>query len=238
GPAKLVLQRVGDCLAGERVLLELGERVARLKHVVLSEFEQAAVDVIRAGLGLNRNDAGDCLSELGIVILRGDLCFTNRLEVWIDDDYAENRIAIFSAVQLVAGAAEMLTVDNNLSGPLRILARGVLPLKLLRAGGEENELGEVAIQDWKIRDLFLVECCSNIGAVSLQQLALTSGNGNRVGHRARFEHRINFCLSVYVDDYGRNHTCLESPGLDPHFVGAGKQTFFDVQPRVVCSYCV
>ena len=101
--------------------------------VVLVELEDAAVKRVAARLGLHRHHAGGRLAELGVVVLRGDLRLADRLERRVDDDDAEDRIAVLGAVELIAGAAEMLAVDHRLRRALRVLARRVLPLQLLRA---------------------------------------------------------------------------------------------------------
>ena len=89
----------------------LRERIARLQAFVLEELEHAAVELLRARLGLHGDDAGGRLAELGVVVLRGDLGLADRLEGGIDDDDAEDRVAVLGAVELIAGAAEVLAVD-------------------------------------------------------------------------------------------------------------------------------
>ena len=132
------------------------------------ELEPAAAELVGSRLGLHRDDARRGLTELGVVVLRRDLRFANRFEVWIDDDDSKNRVAVLGSVQLIRRSAEMLTVHHRLRRTLRVLARGVVPLELLRARGEQEELGEVAIQDRQFGDLFRVEACGDVSAVGLE----------------------------------------------------------------------
>ena len=141
----------------ERIPLELRERVARLELVVLVELERAAEQLVPAGLGLHRHDAGGRLPELRVVVLRGDLRFPIDSSVGIDDDDAQDGIAVLRAVELVTRAAEVLAVDHRLGGALRVFARRVLPLKLLRARRQQDELREVAIEHRQVGDLLRIE---------------------------------------------------------------------------------
>ena len=107
-------RRTGSCFVSGRNLpvsgsrRRLRERVARLEAVALAELEaRCRGTALRARLGLHRDDAGGRLAELGVVVLRGDLRLADRLEVRVDDDDAEDRVAVLGAVELVAGAAEV-----------------------------------------------------------------------------------------------------------------------------------
>src|SRR5262249_28168911 len=114
GAAELIAQRIGDEFACLRILLELREGIASLQHVVLAEEKGRAVQIVRARSGRDRNDTGDGLAELSVIILRSDLGLADRLEVRIDDDDAQNRIAVLGSVQLITRAAEVLAVDHRL----------------------------------------------------------------------------------------------------------------------------
>ena len=127
------------------------------------------MEVVRARLGLHRDDAGRRLPELRIVVLRRDLRFADRLEVRVDDDDPENRVAVLRAIELIAGAAEALAVHHRLRGTLRVLRRGVLPAELLRARREQDELREVPVEHRRFGQLPLVEGRRHVGAVSLEQ---------------------------------------------------------------------
>ena len=69
------------------------------------------MELVRARLGLHGDDTRRRLPELGVVVLRGDLRLADRLEVGVDDDDAEDRVAVLGAVELIARAAEVLAVD-------------------------------------------------------------------------------------------------------------------------------
>ena len=146
--------------AGQRIRRELRERIARLELVALEELEGAAVHGVGARLGLHRHDAGRRLAELGVVVLRRDLRFADRLQGRVDDDDAEDRIAVLGAVELIGRAAEVLAVHHRLRRALRVLAGGVLPPQLLRARRQQDELGEVAVEDRQVGELLGVEASS------------------------------------------------------------------------------
>ena len=94
------------------------------------------------------------LAEFGVVVLKGDLGFLNGVEVRVHDDDSQNGILVVGAIQLEGGAAEVLAVNEDLLRALRILGRGVAPADdLLRAGREELEVGEVAVENRKIFDV-------------------------------------------------------------------------------------
>src|SRR5207237_8916533 len=76
--AELIARRVRNELASERIGLRLRERVTLLQSIVEVKLVPAAMQTVRARLGLHRDDAGRRLPELRVVILRGDLRFLNR----------------------------------------------------------------------------------------------------------------------------------------------------------------
>ena len=104
----------GRYLAGDAVSLKLREGITRLEPVVLVELEHAAEQRVSAGLRLHGHDTGRRLAKLRVVVLRGDLRLTNRLERGVDDDDAQDRIAVLRAIELVPGAAEVLPIDHGL----------------------------------------------------------------------------------------------------------------------------
>jgi len=167
--AELVLLGLRQESPGQRVGGELRERIARLELVALEELEGAAVQRIGARLGLHRDHPCRGLAELGVVVLRGDLRFPDRLQGGIDDDDPEDRVAILGAVELVRGSAEMLAVHHRLRRPLRVLAGRMLPAQLLSARRQQDELGEVAVEDGEVGQLARVERGRDVGAIGTQQ---------------------------------------------------------------------
>ena len=223
--AELVALGLGDEPAGQRISLELRERVARLELVGLIELERAAVQEVGAGLGLDRHDARRGLAELGIVVLRRDFRFADRFERRVDDDDAENRIAVLRAVELIPGAAEVLAVDHRLRRPLRVLAGGMLPLELLRAGRQQDELGEVAIEHRQIGELLGVEPGRDVGAVDLQQRR-SAGDHHLLGHGADRQREGDGCLRVHAHGNRRHDRGLEAGQFRLDLVGARQQPLF------------
>ncbi len=181
---------------------------------------------VGAGLGLHRHDARRGLAELGIVVLRRDFRLADRLERRVDDDDAENRIAVLGAVELIPRAAEVLAVDHRLGRTLRVLAGRVLPLELLRAGRQQDELGEVAIEHREIGELLVVEPRRHIGAIDFQERRSTRDH-DLFGHRADRQRERDWCLRVHAHGNRRHHRRLEAGQFRLHLVGARKQPLFD-----------
>src|ERR1044072_1635207 len=187
---------------------------------------------------LHRHDSGDCLSELGIIILRRDLGFADRLEVRIDDDDAKNRIAGFCAVELIASPAEGVAADHDLRRALRVFAGRVLPLKLLRARRKQDELCEIPVEYGQIGDLLLLDGRGHVCPVGLEQLAYGRCYCDSVAGRARFKRQIKLGLGVNVYDDLRYQLLPEARGFDLYFVLTGEQSLFDEYPRIVRRYSV
>ena len=185
------------------------------------------------GLGLYGHNAGGRLSELRTVVLRRNLGFADRFEIRVDDDDPEDRIAVLRAVELVPGAAEVLAVDLDLGRSLRVLARRVLPLQLLRTGSQKDELREVAVEDGQLRNLPLRKARGHVGAVRLEQLSLRSRYCDGIAHLADFQADVHFGVGVDINHNRRNDRSLEPGHLDPDFVVAGQQALLRVQSRLV-----
>src|SRR6266436_1315917 len=107
--AKLVPVSAG--YAGCRALKK---GVAGIIRVRTLEIECRPVDLVGTRLGLRSHDGADGFSEFGIVILRSNLDFVDRVEVRVDHDNPKNRILVIRAVQFEAGSREMLSVRQNL----------------------------------------------------------------------------------------------------------------------------
>ena len=195
---------------GNRIRRILSERIARRSCIGSSEPETFAVKIIAARLGLNGDNAAQCLAELGVIVLQIDLGFLNRIKVRIDHDNPEDRILVVGAIEFKCGAAEMLAVHENLLAALRILRGGVAPAHhLLRAGGQELEGREVAVHDRQVFDVFLVELDGDVGAVRLQL-------GGFRGDFDLFTGRANLELAVDVRRrVGGNAMSLNSMTLKP-----------------------
>jgi len=85
---------------------------------------------------------------------------------------------------------------------LRVLARGVVPGLLLGAGGEQDELGEVPVEDRHLGDLLGVQHGRHVGAVGLEELAFGGVDGHSLGELADVEPEIDLGLGVDVDPDG------------------------------------
>ena len=83
-------------------------------------------------------------------------------------------VAVFSSIQLIARAAEMLAVDHRLRlSPAGFQTGGVLPLKLLCAGCQQDELGEIPVENRQASYLARLVGCRHIGAVRFQERCLS-----------------------------------------------------------------
>src|SRR5262249_16226469 len=103
---------------------------------------------IAPGLGLRGHDTGNGTAEFRIVVLGGDFRLCNRLQSWIDDDNAKNRILIVCSVQLVSGAAEVLSVNKDLLARLGVLSGRVGKThQSLGTRSLEQELGKIAVEN-------------------------------------------------------------------------------------------
>ena len=103
------------------------EGIASLLPIAPPIIECRAVKIVRTGLGLDSDHAGDGLAKFRVVILQRHFCFLNRIEVRIDDNDAENRILVIGSVEFERGAAKVLAVYENLLAALRIFCRCVAP---------------------------------------------------------------------------------------------------------------
>ena len=88
-------------------------------------------------------------------------------------------------------AAEVLTVHHNLLAALRVFRGGVAPAdELLRAGRQQLEIREVAIQDRKVFDVLFIETDSDVRAVGLN-LRNFSANFDGLRDRAQLQLSVN-----------------------------------------------
>src|SRR6266853_1060372 len=121
-------------LSGDVVGCRFGKRVAGLLRVGTPEFECRSVEAVAARLCLGGHEPRDCFAELGIVVLRSDLHFGNRVEVGIDDRDADDWVLIVSAIQFVAGGEGELAVAFDLLAALRVLGFVYSPADVSGAG--------------------------------------------------------------------------------------------------------
>ena len=107
---------------------------------------------IAARLRLRSDHTGDCLAKLRVVILAGDLGLGHRIQIGIYNDNAENRILIVSPVQLISRSGKLLTVDEDLLAPLRILRAGMRPRHFRGSGTQQKEVREISVEDRQLLD--------------------------------------------------------------------------------------
>ena len=122
--AKLVPLGERNHFARVRNLLGLRKGIARLHVIVAQEPEGAAVQGIRAGLGLRAHHARARHAKLGVIVGGGDLGFGYRLERGVDHNPTQHGVMIVRAIQQVAGAGEALAVYQHAIGALRVLGGG------------------------------------------------------------------------------------------------------------------
>jgi hypothetical protein len=126
----------------------------------------------------------------------------------------------------------VLPVHHRLSRTLGVFTRGVLPLKLLGARGEQDELREISIQHGKVRELLGVEVRGHVRAVRLQERR-SARHLDLLGDLAQFQGEIHRRLRVDVhDDLGQDGG-LETRQLGFDLVGAGDKTIFHVDSGFV-----
>jgi hypothetical protein len=205
-----------------RFPLELGEGVKRQEGVALEELVGAAVEFVRAGLGLDRDQGRRGLAELGVVVLGRELRLRDGLQRRVHHDEAEDRVAVVDPVELVADVGEALPVHQREVRALRVLRDVLLPLHGLGAGGEEDELGEVAVQHRQLGHLLALEGGGDVGPVRLEQLALRGLHHQMLADLAHGEVEVDPSLGVHAHDHRRDHLRLEAAqlGLDLGRAGA------------------
>ena len=153
----------------------MSKGIASLLAIATIVVEAAAMEFVGAGLGLDGDHASGGFAELRVVVLKRDLGFLDGVEVRVDDDDSQNGILVVGAIELEGSAAEVLAVHEDLLRALRVLGRGVAPSDdFLRAGGEKLEVGEVAIENRQVFDVFRVEFDGNVSAVGLELLDLAA----------------------------------------------------------------
>ena len=168
GAAELLPARRRNEAAGDRIRAVLRKRIARLLRIRAAEQEAAAVKLIGTRLGLRGYDAGDCLAELGVVVLQRDFGFGHGVQVRIHNDDSENRILVVGSIQFECGAAEVLALGKDLQAALRIFGGGMAPAHhLLRARRHQLQVGEVPVQDGNVLNVLVIEGRGYIGAVGL-----------------------------------------------------------------------
>src|SRR5207244_592835 len=192
--AKLIPTTRWNHAASHCIGLVLGKRITRCGCISTAEPERAAVHVIAARLSLYRDQAGDSLSEFGVVILQRHLRLSNGVEVRVDNYDPKNRVLIIGAVKFESGAAEVLAVNKDLLATLGIFRGRMAPAhQLLRARRRQLERCKVAIEDWQVLHILRIELNRHVRAIGLQL-------GRFGGYLNRF--RSSAHLELSVDAHG------------------------------------
>ena len=169
---------------------------SRATWSLFREIETAAMEFVAAGLDLNGDVTGDGLTDFRVEVLVSNFGFLNGIEVRIHDDNSENGILVIGAVELKGRAAEVLAVDHNLLPALRVFRSGVAPTdELLRAGREQLEIREVAIQNRKIFDILFIEADCDVRAVGFDLRDFSTdfhGLGNCAQLQLRRQHGLTY----------------------------------------------
>ena len=130
------------------VFCELGEGVTRLRGVGAPKIKARAMKIVATRLSLHSNNASHSFAKLSVVVLQRKLRFSNRVDVGVHNDDAENGILVISSVQLVSRATEVLPVYKYLLASLRVFVSGVVPADhFLCAWRGQLQTGEIAIQE-------------------------------------------------------------------------------------------
>src|SRR4029077_9543973 len=125
GATELLPARRWNKASSDRISRKLRKGIARLLRVGAAEPKSAAMKFIGARLGLRGDDAGHCLAEFSVIVLQRDFGFGNGVEVGIHDDNSKDRVLVVSSIQFERGAAEVLSLGEDLQAALRILGGGV-----------------------------------------------------------------------------------------------------------------
>ncbi len=191
--------------------------------------------LVRARLGLHRDNTCDSLAELGVIVLQCDLRLLDGVEIRIHHDDPQNRVLVVCPVQLEGGAAEVLAIHENLLAALRIFRGGVAPSdKLLRPWGEQLEAGEIAVKDRKIFDIFFVELNRNILPVCLK-LRNLPGHLDALRDGSHLKLSVNVCARISRYLHAGNVCSLEAGSFNPNLVRVRDQVSNCVVSTLVCS---
>ena len=200
--AELVRCRFRQELAGDRIGLELRERVPRLEPVALVELEHAAAKLVRARLGLHRDDAGDRLAELGVVVLRRDLRFLNRLERRVDHDDAEDRIAVLGAVELIAVPLKCCPLTIVCVEPCGFSLAACCHISCCVPGVSSTNFVKLRSMTGRSVICLVSNVRRDVGAVRLQQRG-AAGDGDLLGDLADLERdATGVCVSTLTSTSG------------------------------------
>src|SRR5712692_3418661 len=159
--AKLVPISAGYASGG------LSKGVAGKIGIRTFEIERRPVQLVGAGLGLGSHDGPYGLSKFGIVILRSNLDFVDRLEVRVDYDDPQDRILVIRAVEFETGSREMLAVRQYLPRSLRVLAGRVPPVLQLGPRRKQLKCSEIPVENRDALNLSVRENGRHVGPVTL-----------------------------------------------------------------------
>src|SRR5262245_61892470 len=90
--------------------------------LVAPVFKYAAMQFVRAGLGLRHDHGLARLSKLCIVGGRADLQFGKRIRFWSDHRLAKNGLAVVGPIQLEGNATPVGAIDLRTVNVLGLLA--------------------------------------------------------------------------------------------------------------------
>jgi len=131
------------------------------------------MELVAARTGVGTHDSRHRLAELGIVVLGCDLGFFDCIETGIHNDDSEDRILVVGAIQVVAGAAEVLAVHENLLAALGIFRGRVAPSSEDLGSRRKQLQGlEITIVEGQFLQLLSGKLDRHIGAVRLELRSL------------------------------------------------------------------
>ena len=153
--AELVLREVGLRAAVGPVV----EPVVGVELVVAQELEDAAVELVRAGLDLQVHDAAERAAELGRVGARLQLELVERVDAREDHDGLEPGLVVVDAVEHVVVVARTLAVGRERRRGAPGEAAGAVDVRAgvaaQHAGHRAREAHEVAAVERQRLDLLL-----------------------------------------------------------------------------------
>ena len=101
-------------------LLELRERIPRIEDIVPQVVEGHPVKLVRSRLGLDTHHSRR-RPKLGVIGRRRQLRLREGLQRRIDDDQAEQGVAVVCPIEQMGRSREALPIDHFAERPLRIL---------------------------------------------------------------------------------------------------------------------
>ncbi len=200
--------------------LQMREVVAGVGLVGVAEEEQAALEIVGAGLQGHVGHRAAGAAELGVVVAGGDADGLERVRRRDDHLQKARLMVVVEAFNQRVVRLPRLAVDLDSQRVLRVEKRGVLAVRACGTGDHDQETLEVPVEgERQLADHLRLEDAARVGPVGLQQRRL-GRDGDGLGQLADFQLHVHpdgavdIHLDVRADDF------LEPRQLGIHRVGA------------------